>query len=214
GLIAQSYGWRWSLVVFGGLGVLLGAALRRSLREPVRGGAGNAPGKLSTKEFLREVWAQPTAILLMGAFLCANFVAVVLLTWMPKFLYDKFHLSPAMAGFTATVFVQLASMLGSPLGGWLADRWRADRPGGRMLVQAAGLFCGAPFVILCGQTQSAIWLVVALIAWGLFKGLYDANIFASVFDVIRQEACRTASGFMTMGGWPGHGRTGLVVKSS
>jgi MFS family permease len=213
GLIAQHYGWRWSFVVFGGLGVLLGLALRRSLIEPVRGQSdgGSKAHAVRLPDFLREVWATPTAMLLMAAFLCSNFVAVVLLTWMPKFLYDKFHLSLAMAGFTATVFVQLASMAGSPLGGWLADRLRARRPGGRMLVQAAGLFCGAPFVILCGQTQSAAWLVVALIAWGLFKGMYDANIYASVFDVIRPETRGTASGFMNMVGWLGGGGTAPVV---
>ena len=70
----------------------------------------------------------------MGAFMCANFVAVVLLSWMPKFLYDKFHMGLAMAGLTATIFVQLASMAGAPVGGWLADTWRrriAARPHGR-----------------------------------------------------------------------------------
>ena len=98
GLIAQNYGWRWSFVVFGGLGILLGLVLRKSLIEPERG-EGGPRAKLSIPEFLREVWGTPTAILLMGAFLCANFVAVVLLTWMPKFLHDKFLLSLAMAGF-------------------------------------------------------------------------------------------------------------------
>ena len=34
GLIAQHYGWRWSFVVFGGAGILLGAVLHRFLREP------------------------------------------------------------------------------------------------------------------------------------------------------------------------------------
>ena len=90
----------------------------------------------------------PTALLLMGGFLCANFVALVLLSWMPSFLYGKFHLSLAASGLTATIFVQLASMLGSPAGGWLADTLRRKMPGGRMLVQAAGLACGAPFVTL------------------------------------------------------------------
>ena len=51
-----------------------------------------------------------------------------------------------------------------------------------------GVFGGAPFVVLCGMTQSIGWLIVALTMWGLFKGLYDANIFASVFDVVRPEA--------------------------
>ena len=217
-LIAQNYGWRRSFVVFGGLGALLGLALGKALIEPPRGGAeasaaagAHGAGKMKLREFLGEIWGSPTAILLMAAFLCANFVAVTLLTWMPKFLYDKFHLSLSSAGFTATVFVQLASMAGSPLGGWAADLARARRPGGRMLVQAAGLLCGAPFMILCGQTQSAGWLIVALVAWGLFKGIYDANIFASIFDVIRPEARGTATGFMNMLGWLGGGSAPVVV---
>src|SRR5215470_3745701 len=62
GLIAQNYGWRWSFVVFGGLGVLLGLALRNALIEPPRG-AGGPEAKLSMGEFLREVWGSPTALL-------------------------------------------------------------------------------------------------------------------------------------------------------
>jgi MFS family permease len=213
-LIAQNFGWRWSFLVFGGLGALLGIGLAKFLIEPTRGGAELQkiePRKMGLREFLSEIWGSPIAILLMGAFLCANFVAIVLLTWMPKFLYDKFHLSLAGAGFTATVFVQLASMAGSPLGGWAADIARARRRGGRMLVQAVGLLGGAPFMILCGQTRSAMWLIVALVAWGLFKGIYDANIFASVFDVIRPEARGTATGFMNMLGWLGGGSAPVVV---
>ena len=116
--------------------------------------------------------------------MCANFVAVVLLSWMPKFLFDKFHMGLAMAGLTATIFVQLASMAGAPVGGWLADAWRRRSPRGRMAVQAIGMFGGAPFVVVCGLTQSVGTLIVALTLWGFFKGLYDANIFASVFDVV------------------------------
>jgi MFS family permease len=144
--------------------------------------------------------------------MCANFVAVVLLSWMPKFLYSKFHMGLAMAGLTATIFVQLASMVGSPLGGWLADALRKQTARGRLIVQAIGVFGGAPFVVLCGMTQSVAWLIVALTAWGLFKGLYDANIFASVFDVIRPEARGTAAGFMNTVGWlAGGGSAPLVI---
>src|SRR5438270_3548639 len=80
-----------------------------------------------------------------------------------------------------------------------------------MVVQACGALGGAPFVFLCGQTESVAWLIVALSAWGLFKGFYDANIFASVFDVIRPEARGTAAGFMNMVGWLGGGATAPVV---
>ena len=137
----------------------------------------------------------------MGAFMCANFVAVVLLSWMPKFLYDKFHMGLAMAGLTATIFVQLASMAGAPVGGWLADKWRRRSPRGRVAVQMIGVLGGAPFVALCGLTPSVGTVMLALTAWGFFKGLYDANIFASVFDVVRPEARGTAAGFMNAVGW-------------
>lgn len=222
GLIGQYYGWRLSFIVFGGLGVLLGFVLNRFLIEPPRGAAdladlkgadaGPARGhKLSFTEFLRLVARTPTLLCLMGAFMCANFVAVVLLSWMPKFLYDKFGMGLAMAGLTATIFVQLASMGGAPVGGWLADAWRRRTPRGRMAVQMAGVLGGAPFVALCGLTPSVGMLILALTVWGFFKGLYDANIFASVFDVVRPEARGTAAGFMNAIGWLAGGGTAPIV---
>ncbi len=141
-----------------------------------------------------------------------NFVGMVLLSWMPTFLYEKFHLSLAMAGLTATIFIQLASMVGSPLGGWMADALRRRFPGGRIAVQLLGLVGAAPFVVWCGQSLSVTPLVIALTFWGLFKGIYDANIFASVFDVIRPEARGTAVGFMNMIGWlVGAGTAPVVI---
>jgi MFS family permease len=229
GLIGEYYGWRWSFIVFGGLGILFGLVLIRLLREPERGAADLADQgpraepvgtkRIPIKDFLKILLQTPSAALLMGAFACANFVALVLLSWMPKFLYDQFHMGLAMAGLSATLFVQLASMVGSPLGGWFADLLRKRLPGGRMLVQATALFCGAPFVFLCGATKSIGMVVVALTAWGLFKGLYDANIFASVFDVIPAQARGTAAGFMNMVGWLGGGgiapvAIGLIAERS
>jgi len=213
GLIGQHYGWRWSFIVFGGAGILLGFVLSRWLREPVRGQSEQmaAQARLPLNETVRAIVNQPGALALLGAFFCANFVAVVLLTWMPKFLFDRFHMSLAMSGLTATIYVQLASMLGAVCGGWLADLWRAKRRGGRMLVQALGVFGGAPFVVLCGTTRSLAWLIVALTVWGFFKGLYDANIFASVFDVIRPEARGSAAGLMNTVGWLGGGGSAPLV---
>ena len=209
GLISQFYGWRYSFVVFGGLGVILGFVLAKLLVEPERGAADKkdfgveirAKQQMSFREFLKVIWATPTVLLCMGAFMLDNFVGMVLLSWMPAFLYDKFKLSLAMAGLTATVFIQLASMVGSPIGGWLADHLRKRFPGGRIAVQMIGLLGAAPFVIWCGQTLSVMSLIIALTCWGFFKGLYDANIFASVLDVIRPEARGTAVGFMNMIGW-------------
>lgn len=223
GLIGQHYGWRMSFIVFGALGVVLGLVLQRFLIEPARGAAEQDVAHTSAigpetaepyrfAELLRLIARTPTIMCLMGAFMCANFVAVVLLSWMPKFLYDKFEMSLATAGLTATIFVQLASLAAAPLGGWLADRWRHRSPRGRLAVQTIGVLGGAPFVALCGLTSSVTMVILALTVWGFFKGLYDANIFAALFDVVGPRARGSAAGLMNAVGWlAGGGSAPLVI---
>lgn len=219
GLIAERHGWRPAFLVFGALGVLLGFVLARYLVEPARGAADIAEGvappdsgaPMTFAAFVSLVLRTPTLLCLLGAFMCANFVAVVLLSWMPKFLFDKFHMGLALAGLTATIFVQLASMAGAPIGGWMADTWRRRSPRGRMAVQAVGMLAGAPFVAICGMTTSVPLLIAALTLWGFFKGLYDANIFASAFDVVPAPARGRAAGFMNMIGWLAGGGSAPVV---
>jgi MFS family permease len=216
GLIAENYGWRWSFVVFGGLGILLGFVLQRFLREPQRGAAeadpsAAAPAHLSPAETIATILRTPSAVMLMATFVCSNFVAVVLLSWMPTFLHERFKMSLAMAGLSATIFAQLAGMAGAATGGWLADAAVRRTTRGRLIVQAVGVFAGAPFVLLCGLTQSVTWLMVALAGWGFFKGLYDANIFASPFDVIRPEARGTMAGLMNCVGWLGGGGSAPII---
>src|SRR5258708_12136613 len=80
-----------------------------------------------------------------------------------------------------------------------------------MLVQAFSVLAGAPFVVLCGQTRSVAVLVAALTAWGFFKGMHDANIFAAMFDVIPEGARGSSVGWMNMLGWLGGGVTAPVV---
>jgi MFS family permease len=228
GLIGQRYGWRSSFVVFGGLGILLGVVLQRYLLEPRRGAAELEPRRgaaepaapvetkpsergANTPGAIKLILRTPAALMLMATFVCANFVAVVLLSWMPTFLHDRFHMSLAMAGLSATLFAQLAGMAGAAVGGWLADTLVKRTSRGRLIVQSIGVFAGAPFVALCGFTHTVAWLVVALAGWGFFKGLYDANIFASPFDVIPPQARGTMAGMMNCVGWLGGGGTAPIV---
>jgi MFS family permease len=221
GWIGQRYGWRLSFLVFGGLGILLGAVLHRFLIEPQRGRAeledagvansASAAPSIPVLESLKMIFSSPTALLLMGTFICANFGAVVLLAWMPTYLYQRFGMSLAMAGLNATLFAQIASMAGAAIGGWMADRLVKTTGRGRLIVQALGVLASAPFVLLCGATHSVTWLILSLAGWGLFKGLYDGNIFAAPFDVIPPEARGTMAGLMNCVGWLGGGGTAPIV---
>ena len=133
-------------------------------------------------------------LILIAVFVGANFVASIVLTWMPSFLYRKFGMSLGAAGFSSTFYLQIASVLGVISGGVLADRLARRRPGGRMMTQAIGLLAGVPFIFITGWTLSVPMLVLALAGFGYFKGLYDANIWASLHDVVparlRATGCR------------------------
>jgi MFS family permease len=78
------------------------------------------------------------------------------------------------------------------------------------------MLLGAPFIFLCGLTQEMTVLILAMTAFGLFKGLYDANIWASLYDVVPVSRRGTAVGLMNMIGWFGGGlgayAIGLAVK--
>ena len=93
-------------------------------------------------------------------------------------------MSLTMSGLNATLWLQAASVVGVLFGGWLADLWSRTMAGGRPLVQAIGLFAGAPLIALAGWTLDVPTLVIAMAGFGFCKGMYDANIWASLYDVV------------------------------
>ena len=161
-----------------------------------------------------EMFANPMVRILTVVFVGANFVAMIFLTWMPSFLYRKFNLSLAMSGVSATAYLQIASVLGVLSGGVLADRLARTNRGGRMLTQAIGLALGVPFIFLAGWTLSVPIVIVALTGFGYFKGLYDANIWASLHDVVRPERRASAVGLMNSLGWIGGGVAPVAIAAA
>lgn len=205
---AEKYGWRVGFFFFGGAGIILSLFLYRFLIEPRRGQADAAgssvpPVTASLGEVLRAIFQTPTALLVMGAFLAANFVAAIFLTWTPTFLVEKFGFKLTTAGLSGSVFIHMASAIAVPIAGWASDRLARRHPGGRMITQMAGLVLGAGFVFMVGFTQDVTTLLVAMTLFGLCKGFYDANIFAGLYDVIPPHARGTAAGVMNTVGWGG-----------
>ena len=85
-----------------------------------------------------------------------------------------------------------------------------------MLVQATGLFAGAAFIALVALTPKVGVLLVSMTLFGFCKGLYDSNIWASLYDVIEPRARSTATGIMNSVAWGGGALgpifVGLVTK--
>jgi MFS family permease len=148
---------------------------------------------------------------LIAAFIGANFVAMAFMVWLPTYLYNKFHLTLAMAGANATLYLQAASVAGVFTGGMLADSLAGRSRGGRMRTQAFGLLAGVPFLFLAGWTAALAWLVAAMVGFGFCKGVYEANIWASLHDVVEPYQRATAVGVMNSLGWLGGGVAPLAM---
>jgi MFS family permease len=215
GWLGQVYGWRSGFYLFGALGTVLGFVLLLLLKEPPRAAAEQpATPQTGLRREISGVFASPMVPVLMSIFIGANFVAMVFLTWMPSFLYRKFGMSLAMAGLSGTAYLQIASVCGVLSGGWLADRLVRTRPAGRMIAQSVGLLCGVPFLFLTGWTMAVPVLVLAMAGFGYFKGVYDANIWASLHDVVKPERRATAVGVMNSIGWLGGSAAPIAIAAA
>lgn len=213
GYMADRLNW-WSPFLFlAGGGMFLGTILWLFVRDPraTRRAAGvDQEPPAPFNEFLRDVARTPTALCLVVIFLGTTAVSMIFLTWMPTYLKGKFGLSLASAGLQGTVFLQSASMLGAMTSGVLADRLARTMPGGRVLVQSAGLLWGAPFILVCGLTTDLTLVNIATFCFGFGKGLYDGNIWASIYDVIPVSRRSTTVGWMNCFGFVG-GASGPVI---
>jgi MFS transporter, Spinster family, sphingosine-1-phosphate transporter len=189
--VAQEFHWRWTFYSLGLLGILFAipysSFLRRfedsSSTEP-RGG-----GSLSISTLIKV----PTYLFLCFTFPVAFVVFWLLYTWLPVFLYEKFSLSLAEAGFTATVYLQSANFVGSLLAAALADRLYARTRASRLWVASIGFLLTAPCLYLIGNSDSLLVTKAAAIGFGLCGSLFIANLSIAVFDVI--PAHTRASGY-------------------
>lgn len=213
-LLGERFGWRINFVCFGAVGLCLIFVLLALLREPRTASAEPAiEERASLRDIFSGILGAPLVLRLVVAFIGANFVAMVFMVWLPTFLSIKFHMSLAVAGASATIYLQAASLPGVLSGGAIADQLARGDRGGRMRIQAVGPLAGVVFLFLTGWTSSVPVLIAALIGFGLSKGLYESNLWASLHDVVPRELRATAVGIMNSLGWIGGGVAPLAVAA-
>ena len=195
--IGERFGWRAAFGVFGGFGVIWACVLVARLktdRAPLSASAEEPrPG---VGEVFCAVMRIPTFYLLTLAFMAMVFVNVGFTTWMPTFLYEQYDLTLKEAAFQAVFLHLLFAFVGVVLGSRISDRLAPRRPAIRLDTGWFGLLLGAPFVWLLGSSTNLTVVYIALAGFGLFRGVYDSNLFAALFDVIPSRYRSTATGLM------------------
>ncbi len=195
GWVAGKFGWEHSFWIFGGAGIVLVALMWPRLKEAPKAAVAAVREPISA--VLGALVRTPTALVLTIALGCSTFVNMGILSWMPTYLQlAPFNLAPASAGFFSMFYYQLFSFAGVLLGGRLSDRIVGNRPSFRIELSGLALLLCVPTIYLMGATHS-LWLVYATLgAFGFFRGLYDSNIYASLFDVVAPRHHSSATGLM------------------
>ena len=220
GFLAESGadGWRTAFRIFGGIGMLWAVALAFLLRDTkpgVNGGETCSPSekpveKPSLKEAFAVFIANPSAVLLAVGLGMMIYVDVGFKTWMPSHLESTFGVAKRSAALNAVLWHYLGAFVGVTLGGRFSDRLVAKRPSVRMETNMIGLACAVPFIVWMAYAPSLVVCGVAMALFGVFRGVYDSNLMASLFDIIPSRYHASGAGIMLCFGFV-FGSTSPVV---
>jgi len=163
-------GWRASFAVLGAAGLLVAAAWGVIYRNAVPG-AGDAPSVAGPAEWLKLLEQRAVWGLLLG-FAGTVYMTWLYVTWLPGYLHDRWHMSPAQAGLWSAL-PQAFGFVGAIGGGWLSDRLTriASERAARQWPLAIGLYVAAGFTVVAAVSGSAAMALAAVSA-----ALFSANL--------------------------------------
>jgi sugar phosphate permease len=208
GWIAQTYGWRHAFYVFGIGGIVLALIMLWRLKDPPHESETvenetepacpqAAPaGRIPVPVVLRELLRKRTVLFLGLAFAGQAFVDIGYVTWCPTYLQQQFRMSPASAGFASMFYHHLFAFIGILIVGRFTDTFSRRRRSIRIEAQIVGMLCGAPFIFMMGMGQTKLSCIIGMSLFGLFRGVYESNLYATLFEVIGRRLRSSAVGVM------------------
>lgn len=200
GWVADQHGWRVAFATFGVAGLIWAAVIMLRARRQAAAPAVERPhlseqGKLAA-EALKVLAGSPLLIGQTLGFCGLVFVLVGYLTWMPTILFERFHLTVAQAGFSSVAYHHVVAYVGLLATGIATDRLSRRFPRARVISMALALVLCAPFIWL-SASATGLWVVYgALAAFGLFRGVYDASLYAAMFDAVENRLRSTVAGLI------------------
>ena len=202
--------WRNVFIAFGAAGCTLGVIFIWALKDGSRRDAktqndshdlrDSAPPRenSSLSAGLRAYFCNPSALCATAGFVAIVFVNNAYLFWAPKFAAEKFAIGVGEAGKGVMLWHHLFAFAAILAGGIVTDHFVKKMPRFRLGFQAVALLCGAPALLWIGLAPSFASLLVAASAYGVFRGFFEVNTHASLFDVVAPDHRSTAVGLLNM----------------
>jgi predicted MFS family arabinose efflux permease len=111
-------------------------------------------------------------------------------------------MTAASASFHGVFWFYLGAVAGVFAGGRISDRCAVagGRPHVRFDVNAAGLALCVPGLLLSAFAPTAAFCIAGSALFGFATGVYDSNIYASLFEVVKPRYRAAAVGVFGCGG--------------
>jgi MFS family permease len=201
GYVAESpnLGWRSAFIACGLIGIVYAIPLFFALRDAPRKEQAFDDPTLGSS--IVDLLRNRSFILLVLYFTLPALAAWVVRDWMPSILKQEFGIGQGKAGVSATLYWQVAAIIGAIIGGLLADMWMKRTHRGRIYVSAIGmsLIVPAMFGVGFSPMTGQLWVAVAfLILFGLGWGFFDCNNMPILCQITRPELRATGYGLMNM----------------
>ena len=167
-------------------------------------------------EGLKAYFCNPSALLATSGFIAIVFVNNAYLFWAPKFVAQKFAAelgdsAVATAGNGTMLYHHICAFAAIMLGGFVTDAFVKRYPRFRLLFQSCALFLGAPALVFVAYAPSVAMTWVAVAVYGVFRGFFEVNTHASLFDVVAPKHRSTAVGLLNMLAFFFGGLSGILM---
>ena len=191
-------GWRLAFDACGVFGMCYALPLALLLRDAPKSERVATVSGTSAGRAARELLTNLNFLLLVLYFTLPAIAGWVVRDWMPAILKQQYDVNQGKAGVAATLYWQVAAMVGAVVGGWLADRWMRRHARGRIFVSALGMGLMVPAIFGVGYAYSLTAAVVLLIVFGFGWGFFDCNNMPILCQIVRPELRATGYGIMNM----------------
>lgn len=199
GWMAHRGMWREAFFVLGGVGLLYAVpyfAFLRGVNENAELETRPTGGALAAGALARV----PTYLLLCVVFPAFVFGLWLIYSWLPNYLHEKFALNLSDAAFTATAYLQGATLVGMIGGGFLADRLYRKTRSARLWLLAGSLLLCAPCLHALGSADTLMLTRISAMGFGFFSGFFMGNIFPAAFEVVPGDTRASAVGILNFCG--------------
>ena len=188
--------WRWVYFIFGGATVLVGLAFTAVYWRNAAMAATSK--KKSISDGMKAFFGNPAALCAGSGYVALIFSANACMSWAPTFIAEKFSMDVGAVGKGVMLGPNLAAMVTVLCAGVITDYFVRKGPRFRLGLQIGSLLAAIPLFAVFSFAPTAGICFAMLTGWGIVRGLFQANSFPSIFDVVPAESRASAVGFVNV----------------